>query len=153
MSLHFRHEGRSWYTPHRGRLWIHAAAKEADQEAITQMETFYRSRNAGLDEQDLDFPKDYPTSVLLGCVDVIDCLDRDTYLELYPGGESESEYVLICENPQELFFKIAMRGQHKICQYRLFSSVCLSLFSLSLIDKMDHHTHQTAKKVLLRKMQ
>jgi activating signal cointegrator 1 len=145
-------------------LWIHAAAKEVDKDVISQMETFYRSRNAGkdqlvedilvdtcLDEDDLDFPKDYPTSVLLGCVEVIDCLDRDTYLEQYPGGESESEYVLICENPQELFFKVAMQGQHKICQYDpLFSS---SADSLSLLDKMDHHTHQTAKKVLLRRMQ
>jgi len=47
---------------------------------------------------------------------VLDCLDRTSYLEQYPDGESDSEYVLICENPQELFFKLPMRGQHKICK-------------------------------------
>ena len=68
-----RHEGRSWYTSHRGRLWIHAAAKQPDTETITELETFYRSRT----NDELDFPSEYPTSVLLGCVDVIDCLDRE----------------------------------------------------------------------------
>ncbi|CAF1307978.1 unnamed protein product [Adineta steineri] len=126
------HEGRSWYTSHRGRLWIHAAAKEPDQNVISSMQEFYQSRNT--DDEEIDFPSDYPTSVLLGCVDVIDCLDRNTYVEQYPDGESESEYVLICENPQELFFKLPMRGQHKIY-------------------KMENHAHQAAKRVLLRRMQ
>ena len=126
----FRHEGRSWYASHRGRLWIHAGAKEPDQDTISSMERFYKERSSGmkkkefdqyriyhyLDDDQLDFPTEYPTSVLLGCVDVIDCLDRDTYLEQYPTGESDSEYILICENPQELFFKLPMRGQHKICK-------------------------------------
>lgn len=69
-----------------------------------------------LDDNELDFPTEYPTSVLLGCVDVVDCLDRNTYLEQYPDGESDSDFVFICENPQELFFKLPMRGQHKICK-------------------------------------
>ncbi len=98
------------------------------------MEEFYKTRNIGmkkkklrknfidiifmiiLDNNEFDFPTEYPTSVLLGCIDVIDCLDRNSYLEQYPNGESDSEYVLICENPQELFFKLPMRGQHKICK-------------------------------------
>jgi len=124
------HEGRSWYISHRGRLWIHAAAKEPDQQTISQMEEFYKLRDPN---NEIDFPTEYPTSVLLGCVDVIDCLDRTTYLEQYPDGESDSEYVLICENPQELFFKLPMRGQHKIY-------------------KMESHAHQAAKKILLRRM-
>jgi len=41
------HEGRSWYTPHRGRLWIHAAAKEPDPDIISQMVGFYKARNTG----------------------------------------------------------------------------------------------------------
>jgi hypothetical protein len=41
------HEGRSWYTPHRGRLWIHAAAKEPDSDIISQMIGFYKARNTG----------------------------------------------------------------------------------------------------------
>ncbi len=97
------------------------------------MEEFYKTRNIGmkkkttkkfhryyiydyLDNNEFDFPTEYPTSVLLGCIDVIDCLDRNSYLEQYPNCESDSEYVLICENPQELFFKLPMRGQHKICK-------------------------------------
>ncbi|CAF0837268.1 unnamed protein product [Rotaria sordida] len=125
------HEGRSWYTSHRGRLWIHAAAKEPDQETILHMEEFYKARN---NDNEIDFPTEYPTSVLLGCVDIIDCLDRNTYLEQYPDGESDSEFVFICENPQELFFKLPMPGQHKIY-------------------KMEKHAHQAAKKILLRRIQ
>jgi len=33
-----RVEGRSWPTAHRGKLWIHAASKEADPEVIEAME-------------------------------------------------------------------------------------------------------------------
>ncbi len=53
---------------------------------------------------------------------MIDCLDRTSYLEQYPNGESDSEFVLICENPQELFFKLPMRGQHKICKSKKLRS-------------------------------
>ena len=130
-SFSFRHGGRSWYTSHRGRLWIHAAAKEPEPETIAELEAFYLSRADAMDEGQLDFPTEYPTSVLLGCVDVIDCFDRKTYLEQYPDGESDSDYVLFCENPQELFFKMPMRGQHQICTYHLFSSHVL----IVLLDK------------------
>ncbi len=50
-----RHEGRSWYTSHRGRLWIHAAAKEPDQQAILMMEQFYKARNTGIKERQNEF--------------------------------------------------------------------------------------------------
>ncbi|CAF1102543.1 unnamed protein product [Didymodactylos carnosus] len=123
------HEGRTWHTAHRGRLWIHAAAKEPDTQTIYDMETFYRQRENG---DQIDFPSEYPTSMLLGCVELVDCLERDTYTEKFPKGESDSDYVFICENPQELFFKLPMKGQHKIF-------------------KLDPQVHQTAKKVLLRR--
>jgi len=32
------HEGRTWYSPHRGRLWIHAAAKEPTREEVAQVQ-------------------------------------------------------------------------------------------------------------------
>lgn len=32
------HEGRTWYSAHRGRLWIHAAAKEPTKEEIAQVQ-------------------------------------------------------------------------------------------------------------------
>ncbi len=37
-----KHEGRTWYTPHRGRLWIHAASKQPTEEEIKETEQFYR---------------------------------------------------------------------------------------------------------------
>ncbi len=37
-----KHEGRPWYTSHRGRLWIAATAKPVDVEEVRQMEQFYR---------------------------------------------------------------------------------------------------------------
>lgn len=39
--MSFRHEGRSWYTAHRGRLWIAAAAKVPLQHDIDQIEDEY----------------------------------------------------------------------------------------------------------------
>ena len=43
----FRHEGRTWYSTHRGRLWIAAAAKTPDQEEVKKVEDFYRSYYEG----------------------------------------------------------------------------------------------------------
>lgn len=43
-----RHEGRSWYTSHRGRLWIASTAKPVDPEAIKEIEAFYRRHYNGL---------------------------------------------------------------------------------------------------------
>lgn len=37
-----RHEGRTWYSTHRGRLWIAAAAKKPDQEEVKKVENFYQ---------------------------------------------------------------------------------------------------------------
>ena len=39
----FRLEGRSWYTAHRGRLWIASTAKNSDKETIQHVENNYRS--------------------------------------------------------------------------------------------------------------
>ena len=103
-----------------------------------------------LDDRELDFPTDYPTSVLLGCVDVIDCLDRESYEEQYPGGESECEYVFICENPQELMFKLPMRGHQKICKSKRLS-LLFYLIWFVFKDKLDNQAHQAAKKILLRR--
>lgn len=37
-----KHEGRTWFSSHRGRLWIAATAKPVEAEAIQQMEDFYK---------------------------------------------------------------------------------------------------------------
>lgn len=112
-----KHEGRSWYSAHRGRLWIASTAKPASPEDVKELEDFYRMREA----QELVFPLHYPPGCLLGCVDVVDVVSQEQYQDLHPGGESESPYVFICKSPQEMLFKFAMKGQHKI--YSLDSKI------------------------------
>jgi len=103
------HEGRTWYSQHRGRLWIHAGSKEPSPEDIAAYEQFYRGRRPGV-----TFPAKYPTSCLLGSVDVTDWLAQEEYRETHPTGESASPYVAVCTNPQELVLKFPMKGEHKI---------------------------------------
>ena len=55
------HEGRTWYSSHRGRLWIHAAAKVPTDEEIKAVQASYRGTPR-------EFPKNLPVSCLLGCV-------------------------------------------------------------------------------------
>uniref|UniRef100_A0A2P2I2W1 Activating signal cointegrator 1-like n=1 Tax=Hirondellea gigas TaxID=1518452 RepID=A0A2P2I2W1_9CRUS len=120
------HEGRTWYSAHRGRLWIASAAKQPDKEEISTVEEFYRLRENG---DNLVLPQHYPAGCLLGCVDVIDVLPQEEYRVQYPDGESESPYVFVCNNSQEMIFKFPMKGEHKIYQ-------------------LDPKIHQAAKKAL-----
>jgi len=61
------------------------------------------------------FPEAYPTGCLLGCVDVSDVLPQEEHRNRFPDGESESPYVFVCENPQELKVKFPVKGAHKLC--------------------------------------
>ncbi|NXI58233.1 TRIP4 protein, partial [Chloroceryle aenea] len=72
-----RVEGRTWYTSHRGRLWIAATAKRPSPQEISELETTYRM----LLQKDVEFPSDYPSGCLLGCVDVTDCLSKEQFKE------------------------------------------------------------------------
>ena len=107
------HEGRSWYTAHRGRLWIASTAKPANPDEVKELENFYRHHIKG---EILNFPTQYPCGVLLGCVKLTDCLPQEEYRKLYPNGESESPFVFICEDPQELPVRFPIKGDHKICK-------------------------------------
>ncbi|XP_061101912.1 activating signal cointegrator 1 [Conger conger] len=122
-----RVEGRSWYSSHRGRLWIAAAAKKPSPQEISQVESQYRQ----LYRTELQFPKQYPTGCLLGCVNMTDCLSQEQYRDQFPNSceESSSPFVFICSQPQELFIKFSMKGKHKIW-------------------KMDSQNHQGARKGL-----
>ncbi|XP_076104447.1 activating signal cointegrator 1-like [Mytilus galloprovincialis] len=120
------HEGRSWYTPIRGRLWIAATAKSPSPQETVDVEQQYRYL---LNDQKISFPTHYPVACLLGCVDLVDCLPQDEYRKKFPDGESISPYVFICENPQELVVKFPIKGKHKIY-------------------KLEGHIHQAAKKGL-----
>uniref|UniRef100_A0A671QT43 Thyroid hormone receptor interactor 4 n=1 Tax=Sinocyclocheilus anshuiensis TaxID=1608454 RepID=A0A671QT43_9TELE len=110
-----RVEGRTWYTSHRGRLWIAAAANRPAPQEIAEVEA-------------CTFPTEYPTGCLLGCVNVTDCLSQEQFREQYPqiSEESTSPFVFICSNPQELVVKFPMKGKHKICKS------CLPLFMCGL---------------------
>ena len=119
-------EGRTWYTPHRGRLWIAAGAKRPTEEDIQSVENMYKSLYP---KKNLAFPQEYPTGCLLGCVQLVECQSHDEYKEKHPDGESESDYVFVCENPQELIVKFPLKGKHKIW-------------------KLEQYIHKAAKKGL-----
>eukprot|EP00124_Ichthyophonus_hoferi_P001078 Ihof_evm18s49 gene=Ihof_evmTU18s49 len=106
-------EGRVWYTPHRGRLWIAAAAHVPSVEEIAAVEQQYKLLYK---DPNMTFP-DYPTGCLLGAVDVVDCLAREDYLEKFQdkaAEESNSPYVFVCERPEMLPVKFSISGDHKI---------------------------------------
>ncbi|XP_060531252.1 activating signal cointegrator 1 isoform X2 [Cylas formicarius] len=107
-----RHEGRVWYTNHRGRLWIAAAAKQPEEDEVRSLETFYKDFHK---DPSIKFPREYPTSCLLGCVYVEDCLDQETYRKRFSScEESGSPYVMICSNPIILPIYFPISGKHKI---------------------------------------
>ncbi|XP_052901149.1 activating signal cointegrator 1 [Anopheles moucheti] len=113
-----RHEGRTWYSSHRGRLWIAATAKPTNLDTIRELENFYRKL---YDDDSIQFPSQYPTGCLLGCVSVLDCLPQEEYRKQHPNGESDSPFVFVCEEPQELPIRFPMKGDHKI--YLLDSAI------------------------------
>ncbi|PON54541.1 Ribosome biogenesis factor NIP7-like [Trema orientale] len=110
-----RIEGRSWPSPVRGRLWIHAASKVPDEATVKAMEDFYREIYALNGVNDLKFPEHYPVSRLLGCVEVVGCLEREELAgwEMVPEGvrlEAQTDFCWLCEQPQKLLIPFEMRG-------------------------------------------
>lgn len=123
------HEGRTWYSSHRGRLWIAAASKVPSVEEISSLEQQYRI----LRNENISFPESYPTGCLLGCVTVQDVLSQEEYRTIYPDGESDCPYVFVCEDFHQLPIKFPMQGKHKIY-------------------KLDTKIHRAAMKLLERVM-
>jgi len=118
-----RAEGRTWPTQHRGRLWIHAAGKEPEQEDVELLEAKYRSIYEAQGVPLPLFPSQssgYPTSVLLGCVDLEECFTNEDYKEVLrnnpsmPQEESDSEHIFWCLRPRRLTVPLRMGGDHKI---------------------------------------
>ena len=115
-----RAEGRGWTTDFRGRLWIHAAAKEPTPELIASCEEHYREiyRLHG-DSIAIDFPKHYPTSALVGCVDVVDVVPfQDLSAMHIPSSVEEEEmgspFVFLCQNYRRLMLPFSLKGEHKL---------------------------------------
>jgi len=64
----------------------------------------------------LHFPSQYPTSCLLGYVNIVDCLPQEEYRIRFPDGESDSPFVFACEDAQELPVRFPIQGKLKICK-------------------------------------
>ena len=105
-----KHEGRNWFHSHRGRLWIHAGAKQPTQEEKENVLRAYRH----ISPIELPSSMEFSTGVLLGCVDITDCLPQSKYREMFPHGEISDPYVFICEHPHKLRAKFPMKGGAKI---------------------------------------
>ncbi|XP_022142946.1 uncharacterized protein LOC111012940 [Momordica charantia] len=114
-----RIEGRAWPAPVRGRLWIHAASKVPEDSTIKAMEDFYREIYALDGITDLKFPEHYPVSRLLGCVEVVGCLQGDELKnwDKVPEGvrlEAQTDFCWLCEQPQKLLIPFEMRGYQRV---------------------------------------
>ncbi|KAI3951238.1 hypothetical protein MKW92_050430 [Papaver armeniacum] len=109
-----RIEGRSWPSPIRGRLWIHAAGKVPDQETIKAMEDFYREIYK-VNGDDVDFLLVWHLIQYSGSIDVVGCLRRnevECWQEVPEGVrlEAQTDFCWLCENPQRLLIPFEMRG-------------------------------------------
>jgi hypothetical protein len=121
-----RFEGREWDSDFRGVLWIHATSKKPDQDLIDSVENECRQLYCKDGKSSLkhNFPQKYPTSCLLGCVDVVDVVKRETYVKLIPHElqeRTDSKFLFICKNPKKLEIPIKMPGQPNI--YKLDESI------------------------------
>ncbi|XP_058803525.1 activating signal cointegrator 1 [Phymastichus coffea] len=110
-------EGRTWYSSHRGRLWIASGTKKPSTEEIKFVEDMYRHTS----KEEIQFPKSYPTGCLLGCITVTDVLSQEEYNKFYPEDKVSSPYIFICEKHFELPIKYPIQGKHKI--YKLDSVI------------------------------
>merc|ERR1712129_128355 len=113
-----RVEGRSWSTAYRGRLWIASARREPTPFEIEEVESEY-CRVYGLNREDIPFPNEYPTTALLGCVDMIDCLSNAEYQSAYVDSGLSTEnngsaHCFLCESPRRLVLPGAISGEHKL---------------------------------------
>ena len=117
-----RVEGRVWNSAFRGPLWIHAASKEPTSEEIAEGEAFYRAVFAEDGVGAVQFPKMYPTSAVLGLVDVVNVTTAHEFLSwssLSAGARLEgrangADYFFLCEKAQRLVLPFAHTGQHKL---------------------------------------
>ncbi|XP_045150891.1 activating signal cointegrator 1 [Echinops telfairi] len=143
-----RVEGRTWYTPHRGRLWIAATAQKPSPQEISELQATYRLLHGKeplgsnpskpnstatewilISSRPIEQNQTAPISTNQWCFSTLDpCLSF-----LYPdiSQESDSPFVFICTNPQEMIVKFPIKGNPKIW-------------------KLDSKIHQGAKKGLMK---
>jgi 2'-5' RNA ligase len=103
-----RGEGRVWTTTFSGKLWIHATKHTPDPEEVRALEERYRALFAlsGLDVTQC-LPKTYPTSCVLGRVDISGVTTGEENArriaagELPPHFESPMPYVFVADGKCE----------------------------------------------------
>lgn len=116
-----RVEGRGWATEFRGPLWIHAGSKQVSAEDIARWEGLYRDFHAKDGNAEMVLPSSYPTSALVGLVEVVDVVAADEYRSwrtLPPGLRREGRYhgsgsLFLVEGHRQLPVPLRMSGQHK----------------------------------------
>lgn len=111
-----RYEGRNWPTDQRGPLWIHAAQRIPTPEEISAVESQCAEMYTNVTERP-DMPERYPTGVLLGRIELVDCLNDEEYHSKIPDEfrePSECKYHFVVKNPEKLIVPIRMTGGKKI---------------------------------------
>ncbi|CAK0882194.1 unnamed protein product [Prorocentrum cordatum] len=115
-----RIEGRGWTTEFRGPLWIHAGSRQPAPEDIARWEALYRDAFA-VDGHEVHMPQQYPTSALVGLVEVVDVLSAEELAawRLPRGVRREarshgSGFLFLVEQHRRLVVPLKMSGQHKL---------------------------------------
>eukprot|EP00927_Polykrikos_kofoidii_P033714 TRINITY_DN28541_c0_g1_i1.p1 TRINITY_DN28541_c0_g1~~TRINITY_DN28541_c0_g1_i1.p1 ORF type:complete len:320 (-),score=32.36 TRINITY_DN28541_c0_g1_i1:242-1201(-) len=116
-----RIEGRGWSTKFRGPLWIHAGSKQVSPEDIAKWESLYREVHA-TDGNNVKLPEAYPTSALVGLVEVVDVIAADefrTWKTLSRGVRQEGQShgsgsLFLVQKHRKLLLPLKMSGQHKL---------------------------------------
>lgn len=109
-----RFEGREWNHKYRGPLWIHSTSQKPSPEDIANLEQAYKSFYFDLGEEMPPFPDRYPTSHVIGRVDLIDVISLDECIDTVPQKlrePSTSAYQFIVRNPTYLDIPLKMSGQ------------------------------------------
>ena len=99
-----KYEFRSWNTNYRGKILIHAG-KTVDKEAMKRLK---------------DFHLDFPTSRILGEVELIDCIKLDSDIHkkiieedpvIYGHRENRGGFAWVLENPREIHDERIVTGK------------------------------------------
>lgn len=111
--------GRSWFTTHRGPLWIHASAKSPRKEEIQEACTLFRLM---LDDKSVQFPDHYPLGCIIGRANLTECLAQEEYQTRFGhSGYIEDPYVFTFTDVIKLKVDVPSRGGQKI--YKLEKAV------------------------------
>eukprot|EP00928_Gymnodinium_smaydae_P018067 TRINITY_DN16878_c1_g4_i1.p1 TRINITY_DN16878_c1_g4~~TRINITY_DN16878_c1_g4_i1.p1 ORF type:complete len:925 (-),score=217.01 TRINITY_DN16878_c1_g4_i1:188-2962(-) len=118
-----RAEGRGWSSNHRGRLWIHAGGQPVDESEVRRLEQTYRELYEAHGVPVPPMPSEgagYPTSALLGCVDMEQCWTQEEYAQVLkdtpsmPQEQNDNAFIFWCLRPRRLVVPVKMGGDHKI---------------------------------------